>query len=259
MQDDAAGVEKNVGRLIETGAVSLNIEDSLDGGVMRPLDESAGTGGRRPLCGGAARVLMVINARVDALSRGETQAQAIERANAYLGAGASVVFMLGLDSEELVRSAVDAVDGRISVMASPGTLSLATFARLGVSRIELRPVRPIDRDGTPARGGGQLHRPRRLSAGARLPGLGLPGVRDESLEQRGERRALLGREAGEGVLHCGAPRLSEPVEEGTARGRQLNQDAAGIRRIRVPFDQSAHHGVSDQPARPGLIHADRIG
>jgi 2-methylisocitrate lyase-like PEP mutase family enzyme len=136
---DAAGVEANVGRLIETGAVGLNLEDSLPGGAMRPLDEATVRVAAARYAGEQAGVPIVINARVDALSRGESMEQALERANAYLGAGASVVFMLGLNDEATVRQAVAGVNGRVATMVSVGSVPLATLARLGVSRISFGP------------------------------------------------------------------------------------------------------------------------
>lgn len=137
--DGAAGVQANVARLIGTGAVGLNIEDSLDGKTMRSLEDSAVRVAAARMAGDEAGVPIVINARVDSLSRGETVEQAIERANAYLGAGASVIFMLGLRTEELVKRAVAEVDGRVSTIVSTGSVPLAGLARLGVSRISFGP------------------------------------------------------------------------------------------------------------------------
>lgn len=137
--EDAAGVAANVGRLIETGAVGLNLEDSLPGDAMRPIDEAAARVAAARSAGDAAGVPIVLNARVDALSRGEDMAHALERANAYLGAGASVVFMLGLANEHLVRQAVDGVRGRVATMAGVGSVPLATLARLGVARVSFGP------------------------------------------------------------------------------------------------------------------------
>lgn len=137
--DDPAGVQANVGRLIGTGAVGLNIEDSLDAKSMRPLDDSVARVAAARAAGDEASVPIVINARVDSLSRGESADQAIERANAYLGAGASVIFMLGLRTEDLVKRAVAEVDGRVSTIASVGSVPLATLARLGLSRVSFGP------------------------------------------------------------------------------------------------------------------------
>jgi 2-methylisocitrate lyase-like PEP mutase family enzyme len=136
---DAAGVEANVGRLIETGAVGLNLEDSLPGNVMRGLEDSVARVAAARAAGDSAGVPIVINARVDSLVRGENWDQAIARANAYLGAGASVIFFLGLRTEDEVKRAIAEVQGRISVISGPDSIPLATLARLGVCRVSFGP------------------------------------------------------------------------------------------------------------------------
>jgi len=137
--EDALGVEANVARLIETGAVGLNLEDSIPGTAMRPFEDAVTRVAAARAAGEEAGVPIVINARVDSLVRGESFEQAIERANAYLGAGASVIFMLGLRTEHEVKRAVDEVDGRVSVMVGSDSVPLATLARLGVSRVSFGP------------------------------------------------------------------------------------------------------------------------
>jgi 2-methylisocitrate lyase-like PEP mutase family enzyme len=137
--EDAAGVEANVGRLIGTGAVGLNLEDSLPGNVMRSLEDSVVRVAAARAAGETAKVPIVINARVDSLIRGENWDQAIARANAYLGAGASVIFFLGLRTEDEIKRAVAEVDGRISVISGSDSVPLATLARLGVSRVSFGP------------------------------------------------------------------------------------------------------------------------
>jgi 2-methylisocitrate lyase-like PEP mutase family enzyme len=137
--EDAAGVETNVGRLIETGAVGLNLEDSLGPKSMRPFDDSVVRVAAARAAADAAGVPIVINARVDALVRGGDWDDAVARANAYLGAGASVIFFLGLSTEELVKKAIAEVDGRVSVISGAKSLPLPTLARLGVSRVSFGP------------------------------------------------------------------------------------------------------------------------
>lgn len=136
---DAAGVQANVERLIRLGAVGLNLEDSLDEARMRPAEEAAERVAAARAAADATGVPIVLNARVDSLSRGETAEQAIARANRYLGAGASVIFFLGLGTEALVRRAVADVDGRVSTIVSHGSPPLDALARLGVSRISFGP------------------------------------------------------------------------------------------------------------------------
>ena len=136
---DAAGVLENVKRLAAAGAAGLNFEDSLPGDAMRPLAEQLARIAAVRAGGDAAGVPLSINARVDSLRRGETFAQAVERANAYLDAGGDSVFVLGLDTAEIVAQAVNEIGGPIAVIAYHGYLPLAQLAELGVARVSFGP------------------------------------------------------------------------------------------------------------------------
>ncbi|MGV8885873.1 MAG: isocitrate lyase/PEP mutase family protein [Microbacteriaceae bacterium] len=139
---DSAGVQRNVERLIATGAVGLNIEDSI-GQPKAPtfaLDVAAARVAAARAAGDATGVPIVINARVDTLAGGGEWTDAVERANAYLEAGADVIFFLGLSTEERVERALAEVHGRISVIAGAGAVPLRRLAELGVSRVSFGPA-----------------------------------------------------------------------------------------------------------------------
>jgi 2-methylisocitrate lyase-like PEP mutase family enzyme len=136
---DAAGVLDNVKRLAAAGAAGLNFEDSLPGDVMREQSEQVERIAAVRSGGDAAGVPLSINARVDSLRRGESFDQAVARANAYLAAGGDSVFVLGLDTAELVAQAVAAIDGPVAVIAWHGYLPLTQLADLGVARVSFGP------------------------------------------------------------------------------------------------------------------------
>lgn len=136
---DAAGVAANVRRLAEAGAAGLNLEDSLSSDAMRPLAEQLDRIAAVRAGVDAAGVPLVLNARVDSIRRGETFAQAVERANAYLAAGADAAFVLGLDTADVVARAVAEIDGPVSVIVRHGSLPLTQLADLGVARISVGP------------------------------------------------------------------------------------------------------------------------
>lgn len=138
---DTTELEANIARLIEAGAAGLNLEDSTgpNAGELRAAGEAAERVAAVRRASTAAAVPLVINARVDALVRGETFENAVGRANAYLGAGADVVFVLGLGTEELVKRALAEIDGKVAVMAHPASLPLKRLADLGISRVSFGP------------------------------------------------------------------------------------------------------------------------
>jgi len=138
---DAAGVQHNVERLLETGAVGINIEDSV-GAAKAPqfsVEVAASRVAAARAAGDSTGIPVVINARVDTLAGGGEWDDAVTRANAYLEAGADSIFFLGLSTEELVERAVAQVNGKISVIAHPGAVPLKRLAELGISRVSFGP------------------------------------------------------------------------------------------------------------------------
>ena len=136
-----AGVQANVERLLATGAVGLNIEDST-GPAKAPqfaIEDAAARVAAARAAGSATGIPVVINARVDTLAGGGEWDEAVARANAYLEAGADSIFFLGLSTEELVAKAIAEVNGTISVIAHPGAVPLKKLAELGVSRVSFGP------------------------------------------------------------------------------------------------------------------------
>lgn len=138
---DATGVQRNVEKLIATGAVGLNIEDSV-GAPKAPqfdVETAAARVAAARAAGDATGVPIVINARVDTLAGGGEWAEAMARANAYLAAGADCIFMLGLGDEAKVAKALAEIDGRVSVISNPTSVPLKRLAELGVSRVSFGP------------------------------------------------------------------------------------------------------------------------
>jgi 2-methylisocitrate lyase-like PEP mutase family enzyme len=136
---DATGLRHNVERLIATGAVGLNLEDSTGPSELFPLDVQRQRIAAARAAGTATGVPIVINARVDVLVRGGGWADMVLRSNAYLAAGADVVFVLGLTDEESIENALAAIAGMVSVVAGPTSVPLRTLAELGVSRVSFGP------------------------------------------------------------------------------------------------------------------------
>jgi 2-methylisocitrate lyase-like PEP mutase family enzyme len=139
---DAAGVQQNVARLIEAGAAGLNIEDSLEsasGPLRDPVDAASRVAAARRAADEAG-VPLAINARVDSLvSKPADWAGAMDRANRYLAAGATSVFVLRLPTEGLVERAVRDVNGPVSVISTPTSVPLRRLADLGVARVSFGP------------------------------------------------------------------------------------------------------------------------
>lgn len=128
---DLGQLSANIQRLVEAGAAGLNIEDTSADKTLFPIGEAT----QRVAAVRAAGGNLVINARSDALARGGSFEEAVERANSYLDAGADCIFVLGLSTEDLVKRALDAIDGKISVFSGATSVPLKRLAELGVSRV----------------------------------------------------------------------------------------------------------------------------
>jgi 2-methylisocitrate lyase-like PEP mutase family enzyme len=136
--DPAGTVRKAIG----IGVVGANIEDQ-----MRPLAEAAANVEKIMKVAADEGVDFVLNARTDAFvkagdrDRGEVLADAIERGRAFLDAGAPVVFVPAVLSEDEVGEIVAAWGPqRLTMIGIPGNPSLARLQELGVARVSYGPM-----------------------------------------------------------------------------------------------------------------------
>lgn len=128
--------------VLATGAVGINLEDSDDDG-LRSIDVQSDRIATARSTADAASVRLFINARTDTYLRGggagpaERLRESIERANAYVQAGADGIFVPGASDREVIRALVDAAPIPLNVMAGPGSPTVAELADLGVRRVSV--------------------------------------------------------------------------------------------------------------------------
>jgi 2-methylisocitrate lyase-like PEP mutase family enzyme len=129
-----------VAKAIEAGAVGSNLEDSDGAGGLVSLDEHVAAVEAARAAGEQAGVPIVINARTDVYLCGANDLdQAVERARAYLAAGADCAFIPGVRDVDTLEALVRGVRGPISILAGPGSPPLAEIARLGIARVSYGP------------------------------------------------------------------------------------------------------------------------
>ena len=129
------------------GLAGVNIEDQvwpkrcghLDGKVLLDFDQAVA----KSAAAADARSDpdFVINARTDALGVLGIE-EAIRRGNAFIDAGATMVFVEGAHSVEAMRAAVAGIRGPVGVNLveggkSPQTMSFAELDALGIARVSL--------------------------------------------------------------------------------------------------------------------------
>jgi 2-methylisocitrate lyase-like PEP mutase family enzyme len=132
-----------IGRLHGIGAAGANIEDTDHAaGSLAPVSRHADR--LRAIRSAAERLgyPLVLNARVDVflLDRSKDQRDqvpaAVERARAYLEAGADCVYPIFLIDASARRAFLDAVDGFVNLLVFPGAdVTIAELAAEGVARV----------------------------------------------------------------------------------------------------------------------------
>lgn len=129
--------------LLDAGVVGINLEDSGTGDPADPL-WAVDVAARRVQVARAVAsergLPMYLNARVDTYIAqwGEPEhrlEETLRRAEAYLEAGASGIFLPHVQDPELIASIVDGIDGPVNILVGPGSPTVAELAELGVARI----------------------------------------------------------------------------------------------------------------------------
>jgi 2-methylisocitrate lyase-like PEP mutase family enzyme len=139
---------ESVKKIIATGIVGINIEDSID---LNPvlIDE-------KEFCEriSAIRELaismgfhLVINARTDSFytSEGSTQqklSESIKRGNKYHEAGADCIFVQPVWEKEIISTLVNEINAPINILSNPGNAagippSVSELQNLGVARLSM--------------------------------------------------------------------------------------------------------------------------
>ncbi len=134
---------ETIRKAIGAGAVGANIEDQ-----MKPLAEAAAQVEAIMKAAAAEGVPdFVLNARTDAFARAgsrprdEVLADAVARGKAFLDAGAPVVFVPAVLTEDEVSTLVDAFGPqRLTMIGIPGNPSQERLTQLGVARISFGPL-----------------------------------------------------------------------------------------------------------------------
>ena len=136
-----------VSALRSAGAAGCNLEDTdHKAGSLRDPERNAEWLRAVRQAASADGYQLVINARVDVFlggflagagpgTQGDLVPEALERANAYLEAGADSVYPIALWEADALRHFTSEVRGPVNVIRLPQSPSLAELAALGVARV----------------------------------------------------------------------------------------------------------------------------
>jgi 2-methylisocitrate lyase-like PEP mutase family enzyme len=141
---DAREVAETVRRVIEAGAIGINLEDAIHGDPPALYDLETAVDRVRAAreAASSAGVPIVINARTDVylLSIGEPETRfdhAVRRANAYRKAGADCLFVPRIGRPADIERIVAALEGPLNLLAFPGIPTITELKRFGVSRLSV--------------------------------------------------------------------------------------------------------------------------
>jgi 2-methylisocitrate lyase-like PEP mutase family enzyme len=140
-------VAETVTRVIDAGAVGVNIEDSPghNGATLMDISYQSSRFRSARAAAQAAGVDVWINARIDtylktfgddAESRFD---ETVRRAKAYIAAGADSAFVPLVTDAQVIERLVAAVGAPLNVLAGPGAPTIATLRALGVARVSVGP------------------------------------------------------------------------------------------------------------------------
>jgi 2-methylisocitrate lyase-like PEP mutase family enzyme len=136
-------LKDNIKKLLDTGAVGLNIEDGIDHGKdITPITEQCLKIEAIRETGIQYGVPIVINARTDFYFQGaavDTIEKVIARANAYRSAGADCFYPILINNYEAIAKLTEAVDIPVNVVLYGLVRNLKELESLGVSRVSVGP------------------------------------------------------------------------------------------------------------------------
>ncbi len=152
--NDSEELRENVKKIIDSGAVGINIEDSpgLDRTTLHNVDFQANKLRTIRDTASECGFDLFINARIDAwmflnISIEEKIAECLKRAEAYLAAGADSIFIPDLEdmNEESITALVKGIDAPLNIIAGKNTLPVSRLHELGVKRVSFgpRPMRAV--------------------------------------------------------------------------------------------------------------------
>ncbi|MGZ4047035.1 MAG: isocitrate lyase/phosphoenolpyruvate mutase family protein, partial [Bacteroidia bacterium] len=141
-----SGLQKNIERLVNTGIVGINLEDtnrqkntlfSIETqckriGIVRKISEDM-------------NIPLFINARTDVYIRDnfasdeEKFEETIKRGRAYLNAGADCIFPIVMKQKQDIQNLISVLKCPINILTIAGVPDLKTLSEIGVARVSLGP------------------------------------------------------------------------------------------------------------------------
>ena len=140
------GLRKNINRLIDTGAVGINIEDNKGTeGELRSLDEQCKRISAVRETAESRGLHLVINARTDRFlskennNKEELIVDTVKRANEYVKAGADCIYPIGILDINTIKTLRKEIKSPINILGSAKSVPLKTLEKIGINRVTFGP------------------------------------------------------------------------------------------------------------------------
>lgn len=141
--DTPEAVRETARLTVEAGAVGMNIEDGAYSREtpLRPFDDAVARIAAAAAGIAETGIPAVLNARTDTYWTGgknadeTTFAETIRRAEAFLEAGATTIFVPGVRNADLIGRLTKEIPAPLNIMADPKVPSLSELQDLGVRRV----------------------------------------------------------------------------------------------------------------------------
>ena len=145
--DNDQELRENIKRLIETGIVGINIEDSdKKTNQLLPLEIQCERIQSIREVANETGISLFINARSDVYVRGKDLAtpeaklqESLKRGLAYKAAGADCFYPITMNREEDIRTTVANLNMPVNVLVMEGIPKLQVLREIGVARVSLGP------------------------------------------------------------------------------------------------------------------------
>jgi 2-methylisocitrate lyase-like PEP mutase family enzyme len=145
--NDDAELKENIKRLLATGIVGINIEDTdKETNSILPSDVQCEKIKLVKKASEEMGISLFINARADVYLRGKNFdtpeskfEEAMKRGRAYKAAGADCFYPIGMTRQEDIKTMVDQLQMPVNVITIPGIPELSALNEMGVARVSLGP------------------------------------------------------------------------------------------------------------------------
>ncbi len=141
------GLRENIKRLLDAGAVGINIEDyDLRNKTIYSIEAQCRRLQSVRKAGDEMGIPLYINARTDVYVRGgqwqsseEKWEESLKRGKAYLNSGADGIYPITMTDKQEISQFVSSLSAPVNILAIPGIPDLKTLKEIGVARLSLGP------------------------------------------------------------------------------------------------------------------------